>query len=188
MEKINIEFARETAPYFVFFERILTRPVEVFSFLISHGYGYLLKRFICRYDGVNTATGTLAAPLFVEFFDNYNGRARQVQPSPLPLLSTPNHGGNIEQEIQGGPFDLFTVRTGRKSEKILNFNYPYMDTLRFQISGGGVPMKSYTGDRYPSIEIMLEGYYVPEQSLEQWEKVKQSQKAEAERRVKWLKL
>ena len=189
MEKINVEFARQSAPFFLFFEKILTHGSELFTFRIDYGYGYLLKRFICRYDGVDITTGKLAPALFVEFFDNYNGRARQVEPSPLPLLSTPNHGGNVEHEVRnpGGP-DLFTVKTGKTSEKILNFNYPYMDVLRFAITGGGVPMKTYYGDVYPSIEIVLDGYYVPETSLEMWEQRRGIKANEGKRAVKWLKL
>jgi hypothetical protein len=191
MKKINVEFARQSSPHFIFFERILTRAVETFSYRLDYGYGYLLKRFICRYDGVNISTGKLAPPLFIEFYDNYNGRRRQVAPSPLPLLSTPNNGGGVEHEIQqaGGP-DLFTVKTPKTSEKILNFNYPYMDTLRFDITGGGVPMKTYYGPVFPSIQIVLDGYYVPETSLEMWEKShgKASGAVPGKGRVKWLKL
>jgi hypothetical protein len=187
MEKINYEFARQIQPYFIYFERVLTRPVELFTFLISYGYGYLLRRFVCRYDGVDTVTGKLAPPLFVEFFDNYNCRARQVTPSPLPLMSTPNHGGNIEYEIQTTTPHLMTVKTGKSSEKILNFNYPYMDVLRFQISGGGSAMHTtYEGPVYPSIQIMLDGYYVPEQSLEMWEKRPETK--QVRRAVKWQRL
>lgn len=189
MEKINLEFARQYAPYFIFFERVLTRARELFTFRIDYGYGYLLKRFVCRYDGVNILTGKLADPLYIEFFDNYNGRGRQVEPSPLPLLSTPNNGGNIEYEIQSQVPHTFTVKTGKKSEKILNFNYPYMDVLRFAIIGGGVPLGvTYAGAQYPSIEIMLDGYYVPEQSLEMWEKTNAEKQAAGKGATKWLKL
>lgn len=186
MEKINLEFARQYAPYFIFFERVLVRARELFTFRIDYGYGYLLKRFVCRYDGVDIFTRQLAPPLYVEFFDNYNCRARQVEPSPLPLLSTPNHGGNIEYEVQSQTPHTFTVKTGKKSEKILNFNYPYMDVLRFAITGGGIPLKTYLGEEYPSIEIMLDGYYVPEQSLEMWEKTKAEKTGGG--KTQWLKL
>jgi hypothetical protein len=189
MERVNVEFARQIAPYFLFFERVLTRPVELFTFEIAYGYGYYLRRFVCRYDGVNTSAGTLAPPLFIEFFDNWNCRARQVKPIPLPLISTPNNGGNVEHEVQSFTPHLFTVKTARTSEKLLNNFHPYRDILRFQITGGGVPWSTYMGDIYPSIEIMIDGYYVPEQSLSLWTKTRgQAQMVRGKPVKKWIKI
>lgn len=163
MEKINLDVVRQSSPFFIFWERVLTHGIEDFTYTLSYGFGYFLRRIVTRYDGVNTATGKLAPPLYIEFVDNWNNRARQVQPIPLPLLSTPNNGGNTEHEIQSVTPHTFTVKTGKSSEKILNYYHPYNDVIRFSIRGGGTPMSTYPAIVYPSIQIMFDGYYCPDE-------------------------
>lgn len=191
MEKIDVDFARQIFPFFIFFERVLSRGREIFSFPIVNGYGYFLRRFVCRYDGIDTSTGTLARPLFVEFFDNWNNRARQIVPTPLPLVSTPNNGGGVEHEIQSMTPHTFTLKTPKTSEKILNHYHPYLDVIRFAITGGGVAVKTYFGLVYPSIEIMLDGYFVPEESLEMWgkkEKAKDLKRLAPPKKTKFIRI
>jgi hypothetical protein len=163
MEKISLDVVKNSSPFFIFWERDLTHGVEDFSYTLPYGFGYYLRRIVTRYDGVNTATGTLAPPLFIEFIDNWNNRMRQAQPIDLSLLSTPNNGGNMEHEIQSATPHTFTVKVGKSSEKMLNYYHPFNDVIRFKISGGGVALATYPLVIYPSIQIMLDGNFFPEE-------------------------
>jgi hypothetical protein len=157
--KVDLNFAGQSQPYFLIFERSLVHPTEVFTYKLDYEYGYILRRIIAKYTGM---VGTTLVPdLFIECFDPALGQAKQTSAYPLPLITTQNNGGFSEIEVSG----QLSCKSSKTSEKILNYYYAYGSTIRIDVTGGGNPIMSGYTPTYPLLWLMLDGYYVPEKSL-----------------------
>jgi len=164
---VNLEFSAQSQPFFIYENRTIAAPIERFAWRIDYGFGYLLRRIVTHWT---TQQGSYFNPfLRIELFDTGTGKARQVQSIPLDLITTPNR-----VSINSPKFGNFEQGAGvRGSSKILNWYYPYGDTIEARITGqvfAPVPVAW----RPVNVGIMLEGYYVPEKSLGLWDRDPQS--------------
>jgi len=168
LSPVDLEFAQQSQPYFIYEKRFLSKPIERFTWKIDYGFGYLLRRFVCLWpDATFVGTAAMSPTLYAEWFDTGTGKARQVQPIPLDLTSSPNRYGEIQPIVNG-------LRIGaglRGSFKILNWFYPYADTIELRITGQDVSGLHHCGvPNPPFVHVLLDGYYVPEKTLDLWHK------------------
>jgi len=175
---LNIDWtiARKIAPYFIYQQIVFNSFRGFFTQRIDSGFNFFLRRVWIKTMGVFSdnfpplKNGPVLIPeLYIEFFDKGNFKARQANPIPIPLLSTP---GNSDVWNSGGPFtDGHYNSTARMPlySKFLNFLYVYGDVIDIEITGQqGTQLPGPTGYQPWFADVMLEGYYIPEESLTMW--------------------
>lgn len=154
MKPVNLEIAAQVQPYFYYKRLTLTHYREYFIFKIDNSYGYFLRAISTGWPAIN-AHG-YSPDLNLEFFNKSQLKARQLEPVPAILLSTPSGLGTKPALLPASvPANI------RGSRKILNFFYPYGDTVEIHITGQDTTNPEY-------IDLVLEGYYVPDKSLLYW--------------------
>jgi hypothetical protein len=152
LRKIDIDDYTGYFPFFYYGQLSLNTPRAFFLNTVPSGYGYLLRRVVCKWPDVNTTVTQYNKSLFVEFFDQTAFCARQFAPIPLQLIST--YCNN--QIRNGAPTNPAVYPAGQPlSTAMLNFFYPYGETINVQITG-------QTGSNPEAIDIILQGYYIPE--------------------------
>jgi len=163
-EPVDLKVAAATQPYFVFSRLSLAAPRVYDLYTVPFGFNYLLRRVISRWDGI--VVGSLESyTLPVEIFNAAQQRARQNAPVPLPLVSTP--GGDTTVAVEpSAPLGVSFVVLPRHSAKIINIGFPYGDTVKLEVS------TPFPAPVPTAIDIVLEGYLVPEQALGMWGKEK----------------
>jgi hypothetical protein len=153
---INMKVAGETTPYFIYKQIPISHPREPFLFTINYTNGYMLRSIVAHWP---TLGRFFAGELKIEFFNQANFKSRQNVPVDLALLSTPAQ--NTDSRSFTEPNGVLTMTQGqRTSRKILNFFYPYNDTIHLEISGQYFSSSNAWEPEY--VDIMLEGYYIPE--------------------------
>jgi hypothetical protein len=128
-----------------------------------------------------------APDLKIEIFDIANDKERQSEPFIVDLFSTPGREGSFYRPAplpynQAG-FGVNASVTPPKYSSSLNFLYRYGDAIWIKFSG----MQSITTIKNPEtgamdactafwspsyIDILLEGYYVPQRTFKMWKGVK----------------
>lgn len=149
---VDVNEYKEQFPYFIYSQLTLNTPRSFFLNTIAQGYGYLLRKVICKYPDVDSGVTQFNKDLFIEFFDNTAFQARQVAPIPLQLISTYNNNV-IRNTVPAAPA---TYPVGKiESYAMLNFYYPYGETINIQITG-------QVSSNPATVDIILCGYYLPE--------------------------
>lgn len=156
---VDLEVAQQSQPYLIYERITLANPRDYFTFRIDYGYGYLLRRLRTRWPIITAGPG-LAPTLSFEIFSKGSIRARQLQPIPFALNSSPA-GFLVTTSPVGPPLTDGVAIPG--NFKLLNYLFPYGSTIELHITGqaGGAPA---------FVDIVLDGYYVPEKSLGLWGK------------------
>jgi len=154
---IQLEVAEQVQPYFIYNRILLPTAREYYNFRIDYGYGYLLRRVRARWPMVNAAGTGLAPELYLELYSAGVVKARQAQPIPFDVQSTP--GNRI---LSTSPVAPLTDGTGMPGNfKILNYLFPYGSNIEAIITGQNGTDPTY-------VDIVYEGYYVPEAALSLW--------------------
>ena len=169
---VNLDMMGQAQPYFLYEKRFIHFPIERFFWRIDYGFGYLLRRVVISWPYTLIANGGFPTPeLYAQFFDSGTGKARQVDPIPVSLFSSP---ASFSEKSPTANFPAPDMRVGcgvRGSFKILNWYYPYGDTIELRITGQDTIGAQHCGQiNPPYVRVMLDGYYVPEKSLEMWDK------------------
>ena len=167
-EALNYDLLRQQTPAFYYKRfRILTGTAFKFYFLIplDFGYGYLLRRISSKWANF---TGEVQPPLDYELIHTTRGRKLNNIPAPLRLISTPGTDGvtvvNAPSPVDNAGFNVCMSDEPLKNRVVINEYYFYRETLYLNLyfrAVAGVEI-----DRY--IDIMLDGYLIPEKDLEMW--------------------
>lgn len=162
---------RDAVPFFVY-KRIPLDAFRVyFGYKIDFGFTYLLRKIYCVYADLYDVPVHGAhvyaplPPLYIEFYDVTAYRSKQVSPIPIPLLAS---GGNsnmlqynaispVDQNGYGVEFDARPV----KYSQVLNYMYRNRNDINISITGQNPSLGQY-------IDVMFEGYNIPERSLLLW--------------------
>jgi len=155
---VNLEIAEQVQPYMIYQRVTLVSPREFYGFRIDYGYGYLLRRLRVRWPTI-AAGPALAPSLSFEIFSKGSIKARQSQPIPFSLNSTPTDRGLGYTSPVGPPLADAAAIPG--SFKILNWLFPYGSTIELHITG-------QTGGAPAYVDVVYDGYYIPEESLALW--------------------
>jgi hypothetical protein len=172
MRLFNLEAEELTAPYFIYKRLPLSHFREYYTFQISYGFGFLLRRLAAKYPETVSGSTVQSDDLKLEFFDNANYTARQPAAFSLALISTPGKDGAkmyaAPQPADASGYNLnFSAAPYPKSSGTLNFLYKYGDVLRIDITGQRLdPVSGLWVPNY--LDLLLKGYYVPELSEEQY--------------------
>lgn len=152
LKKINVSDYTDYFPYWIYGQLTLGTPRAFFLNSIPAGYGYLLRKVVCKWPDVNSLATSYNKNLFIEFFDQTSFVARQFAPIPLELISSYcNNMIRNSAPAAGGGYPVGSVA----STAMLNFYYPYGDTVNIQITG-------QVASNPATIDIVLQGYYIPE--------------------------
>ena len=161
-DPVDLSVAATTQPYFVY-NRLALAAARVYDlFSIPYGFDFLLRRVVTRWDGqVPGAVNAYTLP--VELYNEASARARQNVAVPLPLLSTPG-GDTVAGALAGAPLGISFVVLPRHSAKIVNLAFPFGDTLKL------ITVTDFPAAAPGFIDIVLEGYLIPEQVIALWGK------------------
>lgn len=172
MDPVNLEFAAQVMPYW-FYRRIeLINPREYVTFEIDYGYGYWLRRVHLRWSGEYTdirQVRQLTPGLEFEFFLKSQFKARQIEPIPGGLFSSPCGYGTspaAPAPVDNTGFSVNFTSAKNTSYKILNWYYPFRDVIEMHVTGQdpAIGQPQY-------LDVVMEGYYVPDSGLSMWGKV-----------------
>lgn len=172
MEPIKLDFAAQATPYLIY-ERVITRNSfrAYMNSPLENGYNFFLRKITARWaekwpandnpDFPFPAPTNFTQDLQLEFFANGRPGARQVQPIPAQLITSPG-GGDSQIGVMGTNIAL--TSSAPKATKLLNFFYAFRDVV--QISVTGQTFFGAIGINLPVwVDIVLHGYYVREMSL-----------------------
>lgn len=169
LEKITENFDCQPVPFFIFKRLGGYHYREYFTYTLPNGYGYLLRRFVYQCPEIRAPQNLITPPKF-EFFLTSLYQSRQVEPIPGQLFSSPgNHGivnaapNPVDNDLLGFVLDA----PCKKYEKILNWFYPWNDTIRIDYTG---PTSTDFEVTIPFADICLQGYLVPEGLTKIWRK------------------
>jgi hypothetical protein len=162
-DTIDVDLQKQIQPYFVFRELKVTQYGQYINFTSPYGFGYLLRRLTMNYNNATSIAGVLHnlnPMLSVEFFDTVGVIARQVNPIAFNLISTPSGNTNTVSPV---PLVLPVPLKGyRITHKILNYYWCFGNTVQLQITGAGFnDINDVTGSQI-DLQILLEGYFIPE--------------------------
>jgi len=170
--EIDWKIARKIAPYFIY-QRIIFNAFRGFlTQKIDYGFNYFLRRIWVAYESSWSTTGTWPANkailpnLFVEFFDKGNFKARQASPIPLDLITATRRGSIRVETQQNGQYNM--TANAPKYSKFLNFLYVNGDVIDVEITGQSLTNQGVTAYQPSMIDVMLEGYYIPDETLKMW--------------------
>jgi hypothetical protein len=174
LEPIKLDFAEQATPYLIY-ERVSTRNSfrAYMNFPLENGYNFFLRKMTARwsekYPAADAPDFPFASPVFFtqdlqfEFFANGRPGARQSQPIPGQLFTSPC-GGDTQSGVMPATFNLALTSSAPMSTKLLNYFYAFRDIL--QVSITGQTFFGAIGINLPVfVDIVLHGYYVREMSL-----------------------
>jgi len=184
LKKINIDIIRQSVPMF-FYKRIKWAKNELTTYLIipiDIGYTYLLRSIRTKWNSHLRLDSPphLAVRMNAGFVQQHANRELQNLRYDQSLISSPgtdgkvtNGTGILQQGVQviteTNPVDLknFGVNfsaTPVQNNVILNHFYQRKESLDLRLEFSAYPTRegSFFGD------ILLEGYYIPDNYLEQW--------------------
>jgi len=185
MQKINIDIIRQSIPMF-FYKRIKWAKNEITTYLvipIDIGYNYLLRTIRTKWNSHLQLDSPphLAVRMRAGFIQQHANRELQNLRYDLSLISTPgtdgkvsNGTGTLQQGVQiiteTIPVDLknFGVNfsaTPTQNNIILNHYYQRRESLDLRLEFTAYPTRegAFYGD------ILLEGYYIPDRSRQEWD-------------------
>lgn len=194
MQAIDLNFASQVSPYFFFSDTAISGYRQYVSFKIDWGFAYFARSLVVKYPEVqklytdlDVSWDVLPGPelftdhaclqLTSEFFDNARAKARQNSPITIDLYTSPGMEGVREWGSPNGTTDpLFhhiMTATPRKAVTRLNYLYMYGDVIRIDLTGqiratenlGMTPVTSWIPSH---VQVMVEGYFVPESGFEMW--------------------
>lgn len=156
-------------PYFIYKEVLFNANEFRFNFgeRINSGFIYLLRRINSVWSDKVTvdATDYCGSNVTIEFFGNQACKAKQQKPTPLRLMSTPGNSGVTSLYNPAGNIVCFSAMPYKFSQ-VLNYVYRYSDDLFCAVTIDNRP--PLDGAFIPSLQIMFEGYLIPESTLEIW--------------------
>lgn len=157
LDIINCDIARQVLPYFISGNIVLpgaTGTDAKFFFTCPQGYVYLLRSM--RYKLGRYRDKKQPLDLTIEFRQPIRGRTLQNIPFPPRLISTPGELSEGYEQSNGAGIV--------KNNLILNFIYYRQDTIDIRFSYKTLPETSQL-----RLFLMLEGYFLPDKELEQWQ-------------------
>lgn len=171
---LNFDLQRQQIPYIYYkiFQIVPTTQAQRITWTIplDKGYGFLLRRLGGIYGLINSEVPNSRYPPLVkiELFDTTRGRTWQNESYPLRLVLTPGDQGYWA--IQPNNVDLNNFGIMFKAEPVKNkitYNnyYAYRQTIKVEMNVEPFPV--VTSGLY--IELLLDGYLIPELGLEQWQ-------------------
>lgn len=174
LDFLHFDLQRQQVPYIYYkiFQIVPTTQAQRVTWTIplDKGYGFLLRRLGGIYGLINSEAPNANIPPLVNIglFDTTRGRTWQDINYPLRLVLTPGDQGYWA--IQLNPVDMENFGLGFKAEPVKNkitYNkyYAYRQTVKVEMNIDPVPV--VTSGLY--IELLLDGYLIPEMGLEQWQ-------------------
>jgi hypothetical protein len=186
-DPIDTDEVGNTRAYWSYQQVEIAHPVEYFYLTVDPGYNYLLRAVTLQWDSlVTTLAGTFGSPqLALEFQAMSSVFPRQVTPIQAALLTTPAGRSLVRAQTEpNGVIDFVPAGPQnfvRGSRKILNFAFVQNDTIQVKVTGQIIHA---AGVWFPShVDVLLEGYNVPEKSLNMWGDKQQVQAATEARKV-----
>jgi hypothetical protein len=169
---LNVDELRQQVPAF-FFKRfdLFNKAVVYFLIPIDYGFAYLLRSIRTKWQELSDANGASKnRNLKIEFVQSYAGRTLQNERYPARLISTPAEPGVT---VIGAPapydntaFDVNMTATPVKNNILLNYVYQRRETLNCQLRFDVIQL---TGELDTYIDILFEGYYIPDRILDEWQ-------------------
>lgn len=167
-QTLDIDYLKQQVPAW-FFRRLTSNSINKYiDFLIpiDWGYGYLLRSIKSKWRDVAGAGEPNSGHLDIKFIKTTRARELQNDYYPVRLISTPGENGvNFVAAPNPVDNDIFSkcfAATPVKNVLILNYYYQYRETMYIKLLIGGLIEQ----DNY--VDILLDGYYIPEKSLPLW--------------------
>jgi len=156
-DAIDIDQQVQIQPFLYYKEIVVSNYRQFITFNQPYGYGFLLRYVTMNYNTISkTGLNFNNNPVLnVEFFDNVGSIARQISPVPFNMLSTPC--GNVDTVLNTPISVPVPLKGFRLLHSLLNYYWPFGDAVQMQITGAGL-----TDLNQIALQIILEGYYVPE--------------------------
>lgn len=158
-EPVDVSIAQQSQPMWVYGRIALTAPRSYALYTVPYGFNLLVRRIVSRWAEIGA--GAMNPPQAGEIFNGASARARQTDPVPFGLISSPC-GDNVQLFAEPlNPSGVSMTAVSRRSTRIVNLAFPYNDTVRLEITGSVAGAPSW-------IDLILEGYLVPESLLAMW--------------------
>jgi len=159
VETIGLEIARQITPYYLYQRLHLIHYREYFNYKVENGGGYMLRRLTVKYPSVDARGTTYNPQIEIEHFDNAVNKARQINPIPARLYAPPAGHEDIAviaapSPVDNTAFGVNMTSSQRLNHKILNYYFPYGDTILVHITGQDTTNPSY-------VDLLFEGYFMP---------------------------
>lgn len=170
-EPIDMKVAGQVTPYFQYKRIDVAHYREYAFFPVDAAYGYLLRSATVKFNRTwrFSRIDNFSPELLVEFFSGASVKGRQNEAFAVTDITTP--AGNDDHDISANPSpvapgNINTMTVGKRgARKLLNFYYPLNDIIEVHFTGFEV----VGGEFWPTmIDLVLEGYLVPEPGLSQW--------------------
>ncbi len=172
MDFLHFDVQRQQVP-FMYYKRFQVTPgiaqqlPIVWTIPLDKGYGFLLRRLSGQAAKLQPEESKVPV-VSIKLFDTKRGREWQNVAYPRRLVLTP---GNIGvSSPQPSPVDLDGFGIGMTDEPVKNqltYNkyYAYRQTVKVEMYINSVPELI----RIMWIDLILDGYLIPELGLEQWQ-------------------
>jgi len=161
--RVDVATAQQVQPYFIYKRLTLANYLEFFTFQIESGFNYLLRRFTAQWPSVSLIGPFYGPMLDFEFFHSSGWKIPQVDPIPGEVTTSPAGYESVEVAAVVGPTSPVYPPGGvdlsasmRGSQIVLNYLYPWRDVIELRVTG------QLAGHRPTVVDILLEGYYIPE--------------------------
>lgn len=175
IKPLNYDLLRSQVPAF-YYKRFKVDDIRIkfyFSIPLDYGFGYLLRRISSKWSEEVIPNGN-AYHKDVKYTLIHTTRGRRLNdlPAPLRLVSTPAET-NVFLAAAPAPVDndgygVCFAATPVKNRLVFNEYYFYRETLFiefiFNLNMNTTPAELITA----YLDVMLDGYLIPEKSLEMW--------------------
>ena len=157
--EINLDDLPDSQPWFFYkeFDFGAGVPILYFYETLSQGFSYSLNQVSAKW----TTKGTVnplknAGTPLIEFVSTMSGREDQNFPTPLNFIASPGGSGDIGtvSELAAQPL---------KNRLYLNKFYQYRETI-------GLKITRTINSEPQKVQLLLTGYLVADEELEQWQR------------------
>lgn len=165
----NIIKIKNASPFFIYKRLLLDQYRVFYGYKINYGFVYLLHKLYCIYPEwgyIDETLEVMCPDVGIEFYDVTAMKAKQTAPIPIRIISTP---GSADVYTVTSPsaydqegFGVSARGVPIKFSKTLNYMYAHNNNINLSVT--------CTLQRYITmyIDLMFEGYLIPETSLTYW--------------------